>query len=160
HLIEKLIPDHARRLDAQHFQRDQDGPPMRQMGVGMELKGLRKNGEQLPVEVSLSPIQTAQGAWIAMGIRDMTERRVAEERLIAERQRAEEANRTKSAFLAAMSHEIRTPMNSILGMADLLWETELSAEQRQYVEVFRRAGSNLLALIDDILDFSKIESGR
>jgi len=59
-----------------------------------------------------------------------------------------------------MSHEIRTPMNAIIGMADLLWETPLSAEQRQYVQIFRRAGDNLLNLINDVLDFSKVEAGR
>lgn len=83
-----------------------------------------------------------------------------ERKLIEAREAALEASRLKSEFLASMSHEIRTPMNAIIGLADLLWETPLNQEQREYLSIFRRAGSTLLDLINDILDLSKIEAGH
>jgi PAS domain S-box-containing protein len=91
---------------------------------------------------------------------NILERKKREKELIETREAALQASKAKSEFLASMSHEIRTPMNAIIGMAELLWETSLTSEQKQYVRVFRSAGENLLSIINDILDISKVETGH
>jgi PAS domain S-box-containing protein len=105
-------------------------------------------------------VRTDSGSETQSVGRDVTDRVEAEHALGEARDQAETANRAKSRFLAMVSHEIRTPLNGILGMADLLRDTPLSAEQTTYLNAAKNSGETLLALIEEILDFSKIEAGR
>jgi len=127
-----------------------------------ELTARARDGKQTVVSYNATTFydrdRTLQGVFAAA--RDVTERKKVEIELKQAKAAAESASRTKSDFLASMSHEIRTPMNSIMGIADLLAKTELSAEQDKYVQIFRRAGDNLLNLINDILDLSKVEASQ
>lgn len=123
---------------------------------------IRKDGSRFPAFLSVTTLRTDQGDIIGyLGIAfDITRQKETEAQLKLARAEAEAASRAKSAFLATMSHEIRTPMNGVLGMAEVLARTRLSAHQVEMVQVIRESAGVLLNLIDDILDFSKIEAGR
>jgi PAS domain S-box-containing protein len=120
-----------------------------------------RNGSLVPVEVILQYLAPeGEPARFSAVVRDITERRKADEELLAAKETAELATHSKAAFLANMSHEIRTPMNGVLGMLELLQLTDLGLQQKGYVATASESAVSLLAIVNDVLDFSKIEAGQ
>ena len=125
-----------------------------------EVTAVRKDGRTFPAEYSLTRLKF-EGEEHVLGFwRDLSAHKGAQAALMAAKEEAEAANRSKSEFLAAMSHEIRTPMNGVLGMVAALDGTPLTDEQRRMLAIINESGQVLMTLLSDILDLSKIEAGR
>jgi len=160
--VETLIPARNQSKHAELRDAYIDAPTFRNMGdASKELFGLRKDGSEFPVNISLSPINTPEGTLISSSIMDITEQRQAEENLRYGRDCADSASRAKSDFLSSMSHEIRTPLAAIVGFSELLVSMNPSElKKKDYAKRIRNSGQRLKLLIDDILDLAKIEAGK
>jgi PAS domain S-box-containing protein len=162
--IEMLVPERARAAHVAHRRSYHQVAHPRPMGAGLDLYGRRRDGTEFPVEISLSPFQTDKGTLIISAIRDITDRRRAEEerhRLLRERAAHEEANRIKDEFIATLSHELRTPLNAIVGWTALLRTGAIAREEQdRALATIERNARAQAQLIEDLLDVSRIISGK
>ena len=179
--VELLIPVDLRGRHEGHRFAYWSHPTTRPMGSGLDLYAQRKDGVRFPVEISLSPVKSEEGFRVSAIVRDVTDRKQAEQKIQAlnetftrelsatnqqlelRNQEVERANRLKSEFLASMSHELRTPLHTIIGFSELLAEQiegPLNDKQKRFISHIHHDSLHLLELINDVLDLSKIEAGR
>jgi PAS domain S-box-containing protein len=164
--IEILTPKRFRKRHVKHRDGYYVEHPVRPMGIGLELYGLRKNSTEFPVEISLSPLETESGLLVSAAIRDVTQRKRMEEdvqKLNEDlRQRAaqlEAANKELEAFSYSVSHDLRAPLRSIDGFSHVLLEDygeQLPDEGKSYLERVRAAAQRMAVLIDDLLNLSRV----
>lgn len=158
---ELIIPDHLIAAHEAGMRRYSRTGETRIIGHGLvELEAKRKDGSLFSAELSLSSTRIGPEEYFVSYLRDITARVAAEQELINARDKAMEGQRAKAAFVAVMSHEMRTPLNGLLGTLDILRETQLTKEQRRFVNAMEQAGNILLQHVNDVLDMERLDAGK
>lgn len=153
--VEHLLPARYRRAHVGHRADYARQPRTRAMGSGLDLCGLRRDGSEFPIEISLAPLQGEHETFVLSAIRDVSERRRIEQVLQEQNIELARAGEAKDRFLASMSHELRTPLNAILGFSGTLLMQlpgPLNDEQEQQLRTVQTSARHLLTLINDLLN--------
>ena len=157
---ELIVPHKHREAHARgmkHYLKTGEGPVLNNR---IEITAIDKNEREFPIELSISPLRIEGKHYFSGFIRDITDRKKNEQDLISAKQEAEQAQLAEQQFLANMSHEIRTPMNAVIGMTHLLYETNPTEAQKEYLDSLRFSADSLMGIISNILDLSKIEANE
>ena len=157
--IEILLPERYRNRHTGERHDFVDAPRVRRMGVGMEFVGMRSDGTEFPVEISLSPIHCSSGFFVSSVIRDVTERHRIEEALTTARQAAERANEANTAFLAAASHDLRQPVQALGLLTGALRRTTKDPLMLEMIQSQQESLDAMTNLLNSLLDISRLDAG-
>lgn len=154
-----IVPERYRDAHNAGMARMRDTGKANILGQRIEIEAIRSNGEEFMSELAISRCRSSAGDIFIAYIRDISEAKAAEKALLDAKEAAELANQAKTQFISAMSHEIRTPFNAVLGILDILGDTELTQDQKHLIQTAERSSKSLLRVINDVLDYARISSG-
>jgi protein-histidine pros-kinase len=157
--VEMLLPERIRDVHRQHRAHFAEDPRLRPMGAGLDLVARRSDGSEFPVEISLSPVQSAGRRFVSSVIRDVTRRKRMQDEIIAARQEAECANKANSAFLAAASHDLRQPVQALSLLNGALRRTVTDERALQMIDSQQHSLTAMTNLLNSLLDISRLDAG-